>query len=310
MQPKLLIGTSLSVTPLCIGTSHLGGCPADADYGSRADQAVATLSRAFTGPINFMESSNEYCEGDSEKWIGRALKDIGGLPAGFVLATKVDPVPGSDDFSGDRVRDSVAESLERFGVDHIQLVYLHDPERISFAEANAKDGPVNALSRFREEGVIQHIGVAGGSIDLLRRYVATGIFDAVLSHNKYTLVDQSASPLLEDASARGVAFINAAPYGGGILAKGTGVESDYCYHPADATILRRINSIQRTCERHGVPMAAAAVQFSLRETRIGSTVVGVSGPERIAQILDMSEWVISDDCWRELGVISKSSEVL
>src|SRR5919205_2902018 len=116
----------------------------------------------------------------------------------------------------------------------LQLVYLHDPERITFEEATAPEGAVEALVALRDEGVVQHIGVAGGPIDLERRYVGLGVFDAVISHNRYTLVDQTAEPLIQDAVDRGVAFVNAAPYGGGMLVKGPDAVPNYCYSPASA----------------------------------------------------------------------------
>src|SRR5690606_38766569 len=106
------------------------------------------------------------------------------LPDGFVLATKADADPVTGDFSGERVRRSVEESLERLGLDHVPLMYLHDPEfHITFEQAMAPGGPVEALIALREEGVIGHIGIAGGPIDLMRRYVRTGVFEVVLSHN-------------------------------------------------------------------------------------------------------------------------------
>ena len=108
----------------------------------------------------------------------------------------------------------MSESLQRLGLDHLQVVYLHDPEKITFTEATAPGGAVDALIQLREEGVIKYLGVAGGPIDLMRQYLATGVFETVISHNRFTLVDQSAEPLLNDAVRRGIAFVNAAPYGG------------------------------------------------------------------------------------------------
>jgi D-threo-aldose 1-dehydrogenase len=112
------------VTPLCVGTSPLGSFPAQYGYEVSGDQAVATISRVLQGPLNFIDTSNNYGDGESERRIGKALAAAGGLPEGFVLATKVDPLPGSDDFSGARVRASVRESLQRLGLDSLQLVYL------------------------------------------------------------------------------------------------------------------------------------------------------------------------------------------
>jgi D-threo-aldose 1-dehydrogenase len=86
----------------------------------------------------------------------------------------------------------VEESLERLGLDRLQLVYLHDPEKISFEAGTAAGGPLEALLELRDQGVIRHLGVAGGPIDLELKYLATGVFDVVISHNRYTLVDQTA----------------------------------------------------------------------------------------------------------------------
>ena len=293
--------TGLSVTPLCAGTSALGSFPAQYGYEVSTEQAVATIRRVFEGPINFIDTSNEYGNGgDSERRIGQALAEAGGLPKGFVLATKVDPIPGSSDFSGDRVRASVAESLERLGLARLQLVYLHDPEKMTFAEGTAPGGALEALIQLREEGTIEHLGVAGGPIDLMLQYLATDAFDALISHNRYTLVDQSAEPLLEDAARRGVAFVNAAPYGGGMLVKGPDQVPKYCYHPVDANTLERVRKMEKLCQSYEVPLAAAALQFSLRENRIASTIVGMSEPERVEQTLRLAEWTIPEKLWSEL----------
>jgi D-threo-aldose 1-dehydrogenase len=292
--------TGLSVTPLCVGTSALGNFPAQYGYEVNDERAAATLRRVFKGPINFIDTSNEYGGGESERRIGRALKELGGIPPGFVLATKVDPLPGSRDFSGARVRASIAESLERLGLRQLQVVYLHDPEKISFTEATAPGGAVEALVKLREEGLIQHLGVAGGPIDLMHQYLATGVFETIISHNRYTLVDQSAEPLLIDAAERGIAFVNAAPYGGGMLVKGPDQVPKYCYHPASEQTLDRVRRMQQICQANDIPLAAAALQFSLRELRIVSTIVGITEPERVEQTLRLAEWPIPESFWHDL----------
>jgi D-threo-aldose 1-dehydrogenase len=300
MRTQPLGKTGLSVTPLCLGTSPLGNFPSQYGYEVGADQAVATVRRVLEGPINFLDTSNNYGDGQAEIRIGRALAEAGGLPKGFVLATKVDPLPGSDDFSGDRVRASVGESLERLGLDKLQLVYLHDPERITFDEATGPGGAVEAMVELRDEGVIEHLGVAGGPIDLMRQYLATDVFEAVISHNRYTLVDSSADPLIEDAAERGVAFVNAAPYGGGMLVRGPDAVPTYCYRPADAATLDRVRAMERACQARDVPLAAAALQFSLRDRRVASTIVGMSDPSRVEQTLRLAEFPIADDLWQQL----------
>jgi D-threo-aldose 1-dehydrogenase len=301
MQTRALGKTGLKVTSICVGTSALGSFPAQYGYEVGAEQALATLRATFDGPFNFIDTSNEYGNGgDSERRIGKAIAERGGLPKGFVLATKVDPPVGSTDFSGDRVRKSVAESLERLGLDRLQLVYLHDPEKISFEAGMANGGPVEAMVKLRDEGVIEHIGVAGGPIDLMLKYLSTDRFEAVISHNRYTLVDQSAEPLIEDARRRNVGFVNAAPFGGGMLVKGPDLQPKYCYAPASQATISRVREMERLCKAHRVPLAAAALQYPLRDERIVSTIVGMSEPSRIAQTVDLANWPIPDDLWADL----------
>jgi D-threo-aldose 1-dehydrogenase len=167
----------------------------------------------------------------------------------------------------------------------------------------APDGPVEALVELRKAGVAAHLGVAGGPVDLLSRFVATGLFEVVLTHNRYTLVDQSAGPLRDQAAAAGVAVVNAAPFGGGILAKGPEAVAKYAYREADNTILGRIRAMQGRCTAHDVPLGAAALQFSLREPRIASTVVGVSQPERVDQTVAWANWPVPDELWQELHAL-------
>jgi len=128
-------GTGLEVTPVCIGGAPLGSMPENFGYEVSADQAVATVQHVLASAVNFLDTSNDYGSGRSEERIGRALAAAGGLPLGFVLATKVDPDPSTGRFDAARARESAAESLGRLGLDRFQLLYLHDPEVISFDEA-------------------------------------------------------------------------------------------------------------------------------------------------------------------------------
>jgi D-threo-aldose 1-dehydrogenase len=292
--------TGLTVSDICVGTSALGSFPAQYGYEVDEDTAVATIQRVFDGPFTFIDTSNEYGGGASEERIGRAIAERGGIPEGYVVATKVDPLPGSTDFSGDRVRRSVEESLERLGLDKLQLVYLHDPEKISFEEGVAKGGPLEALIDLRDQGVIQYLGVAGGPIDLELQYLATDVFDAVISHNRYTLVEQTAEPLLEDAARRGVAFVNAAPFGGGMLVKGPTAVPRYCYAPVGQATIDRVLRMEELCRQHGVPLAAAALQFSVRDERVASTIVGMSQPGRVEETIGLLNHDIPQELWDQL----------
>jgi D-threo-aldose 1-dehydrogenase len=298
MEKRPLGSTGLTVTPLCLGTSPLAGMPGLYGYDVDAERAVATVSAVLdSGEITFVDTSNGYGDGESERRIGEALRRHGGLPEGHVLATKVDPDPRTGDFSGDRVRASVEESLGRLGLTGIQLLHLHDPERIPFEEAMRPGGPVEALVELRDQGVAHHLGVAGGPVPLLRRYLAEAPFEVVVTHNRWTLLDRSAGPLLDDAAARGVAVVNGAPYGGGILVKGPEAQPKYAYRTASPAVHERVRAMRRLCADHGVPLAAAALLFSLREPRIASTIVGVSDPARVRQTLDLAACPVPEELW-------------
>ena len=131
-------------------------------------------------------------------------------------------------------------------------------------------GPVEALQRFKAEGVVEHVGVAGGPIDLMLRYVETGAFEAVITHNRFTLLNRSAEPLLEKASQLGLGVLNAAPYGSGILAKGPAAYPRYAYTQASSDMVGSATALAEVCRTYGIPLAAAALQFSLRDPRIVS----------------------------------------
>ncbi len=247
-----------------------------------------------------------YGDGESERRIGIVLRERGGLPPGFVLATKADRDLQTGAFTGAQMRRSVERSLRLLGLEQLQLVYLHDPEHISFEEAMQPGGPVEVLQQCKEESLIAHLGVAGGPIDLMMCFVETGLFEAAISHNRFTLLNREAEPLWEVCARRGVAALNAAPYGSGLLAKGPGAYPRYMYGQASPELLRRARQMEEACERHGLPLAAAALQFSLRDARIASTIVGMTRPERLAETLNLAQQPIPVELWAELDSIYRS----
>jgi D-threo-aldose 1-dehydrogenase len=293
--------TGLRVSNICVGAASLGRASYTYGYPVSEEQGEATVEAALAGPYNFLDTSNAYGGGASETCIGAVLRRHGGLPPGVVLATKVDADPVTRDFSGERVRRSVEESLTRLGLDSVQLMYLHDPEfYLTAAQALADDGPVAALVALREDGVLGHLGIAAGDVPLMRELVRSGAFEVVLNHNRHTLLDRGAEPLIQDTQERGIAYVNAAPYGGGILAKGLAQEHKYGYRPAPAAVVEAVAAMQRVCDARQVPLAAAALQFSLRDPRVTSTVVGMSEPVRIAQTAALAAHPIAADVWAEL----------
>jgi D-threo-aldose 1-dehydrogenase len=293
--------TSLRVTPLCVGSAPLGDMPDTFGYGVTEEQAMATLRTVFTSPINFLDTANNYGQGESERRIGLALRELGGLPPGYVLASKADRDMTTGDFSGSRMRRSIEESLARLGLERLQLCYLHDPENTTFEEAMAPGGAVETLLQCQREGLIEHLGVAGGPIDLMIRFVETGHFTAAISHNRYTLLNTEADPFWDVCQRYGVAVLNAAPYGSGLLAKGPAAYPRYMYGDAPRELLERAERIAAHCQVYNVPLAAAALQFSLRDPRIVSTIVGLSKPERVAETIALASYPIPEELWEKLA---------
>ena len=303
LERRPLGRTGLLAPALCIGTSAIGSIPGIYGYEVGTDQALEALRAVFAGPVPFVDTSNSYGGGESERRIGAVLREIGGLPPQFLLSTKVDP-DASGDFSGARVRRSLDESRERLGLDVLPLVHLHDPEKIGFAAAMAPGGPVEALVALRDEGRIGHLGVAGGPVGMLQAFVDTGLFEVVITHNRLTLLDRSADPLLDRCAEVGVAVVNGAPFGGGILVKGPVASPRYAYRPASEGVLAAAATMQRVCDEAGVPLAAAALQLSLRDPRVSSTIVGITRPERLEQTLELATTPIPEDVWPRLAAVT------
>lgn len=308
LELRTLGTTGLLVHPLCIGCAEVGSMPESFVYTVGEDQALETIRAIFNNSINFLDTAASYGDGESERRIGKVLQELGGVPDGFVIASKADRDMQTGDFSGDQMRRSVERSLQLLGLDRIELLYLHDPEHSTFEQIMAPGGAVDVLQRCKEEGLIGHLGVAGGPIPLMIQYVNTGVFEAAISHNRYTLLNISASPLWDACMQRGVAAVNAAPYGSGILAKGTSKYPRYAYQNVEGDLLARAQRLEAICARYNVPLAAAALQFSLRDPRIVSTIVGMSRPERLEQTIALAKHPMPEEIWAEFAAVRPSTE--
>lgn len=302
MKSVFLPVVGRSVTDLCVGTSPLGSAMT-AVYGAGVDDASAkaTIEAAFASPIRFLDTSNGY--GRSEHRIGEVIRRSG-MPEDYVLATKADPE--GKDFSGPRVRASFQESAQRLGLSGFDIFYLHDPEFFEFEYLTRPGGALEAMMALKEEGLVRAIGVAGGDLDVMERFVDTGVFDVVLNHNRYTLVDRSAEKLVDQTLAAGAAFVNAAPYASGLLAKGG--NATYRYGAPSDDVARLVQRIGALCADFGVGLPALALRFSTRDPRVSSTVVGVSRAERIGELVDNDTATIPDAIWPALEAVLSDAQ--
>jgi D-threo-aldose 1-dehydrogenase len=295
-----LTRSGLEVTPLCIGGGPMSSLPAVFGYEVPTEQALATVREALASSINWIDTGASYGRGSGERIIGLVLGELGGVPPGYIVATKADRDLGTGDFSGAQVEKSVVDSRARLGIEHLDLVYLHDPEHVDFEAATGTGGALSSLIRLKEQGAVGAIGLAGGSVPLLMKYLDVADFDVVLTHNRYSLVDRSALPLIEKARACGTTVVNAAVFGGGVLVKGLTAMPKYGYRDISPATATAVTAMERCCARHGVTLGAAALHFSMRDHRIASTVVGVSRPQRVGELVELYEAPVPDDLWGEL----------
>jgi D-threo-aldose 1-dehydrogenase len=300
-------GTDLFVSRICFGASGLGDMPDTYGYAVEEARAKDTVAAIFDGPTNFIDTSRIYGFGRSEERIGAAILERGGLPPGFVISTKLDRDPNTGRFDASQARRSLEQSLVALGIDKIDLLHVHDPEHAgSLEEVTGAHGAIQELFRIKEEGLARAVGLAAGSVGVMMPILREFDFDALITHNRFTLANRNAEGMIDFAYAKGIAVLNAAPYAGGVLAKGSGAYARYVYQEASSEALEPIRRIEAICANHGVPPGAAALQFSIRDPRIASTICGVTKPERVQETLEWARFPIPEAAWEELKAIRYS----
>ena len=297
--------TGLSVSRLCLGTSSWGPIRAG-ETAEQRESRIATLADAFFDGslgLNFIDTSNIYGDSLSEGFIGAAIVRAGGIGTGLVLETKLDRDGETGDFSADQMWRSLEQSLARLGTDHLQVLYLHDPEHIGFERSMDDGGVVAALVSMKEQGIVSSIGISGGPVQMLQQFIETDLFDALVTHNRFTLVDRSADALFDACTRRDVGVTNAAPFGAGVLTGAPRFANTYGYREIRPATRAAVEAMTAACSSHGVSLAAAALQFSMREPRIHSTIVGASDLGRMRESLAWANEEIPEELWAELEVL-------
>ncbi len=301
-------GTNLQVSRICFGTSALGDMAQTYGYGVDEARAHDTVRAVFDGPINFLDASRNYGFGRSEARVGDVVRERGGLPEGFVISTKLDRDTETGAFDASVARRSLEQSLEALGLDRVQLLHLHDPEHArSVEEITGPGGALPELFKMKEEGLADAIGLAAGRTDVMMPIMREWDFDAIITHNRFTLVNRHAEPMIDLAIERGMAVLNAAPYAGGALAKGSASGARYVYQKATDAMLEPVRQVEAICAQYDVPVGAAALQFSMRDPRITSTICGVSKPERVAETIAWANYPIPEAMWQELKALTFST---
>jgi D-threo-aldose 1-dehydrogenase len=287
--------------------------------------AEATVDEAWDAGVRLFDTAPLYGHGLSELRLGRALarrpRDE------FVLSTKVgrllQPGAGEEttfvdlpdvhpefDYSAAATRRSLEQSLERLGLDRVDVVLVHDPDD---HEADARTGALPELMRMRDEGLIRAIGTGMNQAEMPARFLAGLDIDCVLLAGRYTLLEQRARRVLLDTCAtRDVDVMIGGVFNSGLLADPHRDGVTYEYWPAAPRFVERARQIEAVCQRYGVAIAAAALQFPLAHPAVVAVLTGARSAEEIRANASLARQPIPAELWPALvaeGLLDRDAPV-
>jgi D-threo-aldose 1-dehydrogenase len=262
-------------------------------------EAAEVVRLVLSLPNPFFDTAPLYGSGRSETWLGAALQDAG--RHSYLLATKagyqLQPGGVRTDLSRDSILRSVDVSLERLGVSRLDIVHLHDPD---CCLQEALDVALPTLCDLRAQGVIGAVGAGMNQWQMLLEFARQADVDCFLLAGRYTLLEQTALPLLDLCHAQGLAVFLGGVYNSGILATGSVPNARYNYAPAPPDIMARARTLEAACARHGVSLQAAALQFALGHPAVRSLIIGADSPAQFASALAGIEAAVPPSLWDEL----------
>ena len=313
--------TGLGLTSLGCGGTAMGNM-----YKAVSDdEAQATLRAAWDIGIRYYDTAPLYGHGLSEHRFGTAIRGFG--KNAFLLSTKVGwrlyPARGADtgaglfegvppftrrlDYSYDGTMRSFEDSMQRLGIDQVDILLIHDCDRRNQGDEfptrfkEAMVGSYKALLKLREEGVVKAIGCGLNEWESCEAFARAGDFNCFLLAGRYTLLDQeSLDSFLPLCAQRGIGIILGGPYNSGILITGAVPGAYYDYAPVRPDIMERVRKIEAVCARHKVPLKAAALQFPLHHSVITSVIPGMRSPAEVRENLDLISQEIPLAFWQEL----------
>ena len=302
-----------------VGRLALGGAPLGNMYAAVSDEdAQATVDAAWARGVRFFDTAPLYGHGLSERRLGRALAS---RPRdSYVLSTKVGrllvpvgdsrqettifvdvpPVRPSFDFSHDGTLRSVEASLERLGVDRIDVLHVHDPDdHLDAAEA----GAFPALVRLREEGVIRAVGLGTNLTSVAKRFVGRVDLDWLLLAGRCTLLDRTGpDEVFDQCIKHGVRILAAGVFNSGVLAA-PATDASYFYAPVPPDVLARVRRLQVACADYDVPLAAAAIQFPLRARGVDTVLVGARTAREVEEDAALLDVPVPLELWNALDAL-------
>ena len=298
------------MTNLGLGTAFLGNLFVPVPD----EEAHRTVEAAWNAGMRFYDTAPLYGHGLAEQRLGHVLRTKPRHE--FVLATKVGrllreggpPEPGQSfvdvppvnpvfDFSYDGVMRSVEESLVRLGLDRIDVLHIHDPDN---HHDEAISGAYRALDRLRSDGSIGAVGAGMNQVEMLVRFAREADFDCFLVAGRYTLLDRTgARELLPLCIERGIGIIAGGVFNSGILANPRpGGTFNYAAAPPD--VVARAQRLADTCERYGVELKAAALQFPLRHPAVATVLTGCRSAAEVDENVRLFQAPVPEELWKEL----------
>lgn len=298
MLPLSLLGrTGLRISKIGLGSAPLG----DLYNAVPEGEAIATIHTALQSGINFIDTAPLYGAGLAERRLGVALR---GVPRDrYVLSTKVGrlvtgPRLTTFNWTRDGILRSVDESLQRLGLDRIDILLMHDPDD-HYREALTMAYPT--LAELRRQGVIRAVGAGMNQWQMEADFARDADIDCFLLAGRYTLLEQtSLDEFLPLCQTKGIGIYLGGVYNSGILATGPRPGAKYNYNPAPPHILEHAGRLQAVCERHGVPLRVAALQFALAHPTITASLVGAVSPAEVTASLDAFGVSIPTQLWADL----------
>lgn len=276
MEYRDLGKTGLKVPVLSFGASSLGGV----FHSIKENDALKAVFTAVENGLNFIDVSPYYGHYKAETVLGKALKE---LPReSFILSTKVGRY-GKDgintwDYSAKRAKESVYESMERLNIDYIDLINVHD---IEFADLHqVVNETLPALVELREKGVVGHVGITDLQLENLKWVIENseqGVVESVLNFCHYSLNDDKLSDFLDFFDERGIGIINASPFSMGLLTQ-RGIPD---WHPAPKPLVEACKRAAAYCSEQGYPIEKLAIQYSVSNPRIPTTLFSSANPDSV-----------------------------
>ncbi|MFS1422829.1 aldo/keto reductase [Shewanella sp. 10N.286.48.B5] len=280
MEYQALGNTGLKLSKLSYGASPLGSVFRNISEA----EGIRTVHTALDLGINHIDVSPYYGATVAETVLGKALKGVSRDK--YILSTKAGRY-GADfadfDFSEKRIRQSLDESLNRLGVDAVDILYLHDIEFGDFNQIFNESLP--CLAALKSEGKIGHIGVTGYPVKVFSETIKQFEIDCILTYCRYALHDTGLSAVIPDLDAKGVGIINASPTAMGILTQRGAAD----WHPASAELQAAGKKAIALCNERGVDITEVALQYAIDHPSIVSTLVGTANPLNIEKNVRWAE---------------------